>query len=141
MKTPSPKIKIISGDHAGFRKKVVLKLSAFNESKVGPVGWKEIGFEARDGKGRFIGGLTGSTYLGWLYVDLLFVEEKYRGQGVGTHLLKTAETWAKKRGCHHVNLNTITFQAPGFYRKLGYKVFGRLSYPKGNIRYFLKKKL
>jgi GNAT superfamily N-acetyltransferase len=141
MMTPKRTIKIITRDQAGFRKKVVHKLSAYNESKVGPVGWKEIGLEARNEKGKFIGGLTGSTYLGWLYVDLLFVEEKYRGQGVGKQLLQKAETWAKKRGCHHVNLNTITFQAPGFYRKLGFKVFGRLAYPKGNVRYFLKKKL
>jgi GNAT superfamily N-acetyltransferase len=142
MKRISPAIKFISKHQKKFRDKLVVKIQAYNKSKVGPLGWKSISLEAKNEKGKFIGGLTGSTFLGWLYVDILFVDQNYRGQGVGKQLLHQAEVWAKKRGCKYVNLNTITFQAPGFYRKLGYRLYGKLEpYPKGHIRYYLKKKL
>ncbi len=141
MKSKSPTIKVVSRNQTGFREKILTKLLAYNTGKVGATGWKSLNLEARDEKGKFLGGLIGSTYLKWFYVDLLFVEEKTRGRGVGKQLLAEAEAWAKKRNCQNVNLNTITFQAPGFYRKLGYKVFGRLPYPKGHVRYFFKKKL
>jgi GNAT superfamily N-acetyltransferase len=141
MKTPSPKIKVISRNQNKFREKMVHKLLAYNESKAGDVGWKSLSLEMSDSKGRFMGGLTGNRFLGWFYVDLLFVEEKVRGKGIGKRLLRAAESWARKNGCRNINLNTITFQAPGFYRKMGYRVFGKLTYPKGNVRYYFKKKL
>jgi GNAT superfamily N-acetyltransferase len=141
MKTPSPKIKVIARNQNKFREKMVRKLLAYNESKAGDVGWKSLSLEMSDSKGRFMGGLTGNRFLGWFYVDLLFVEEKVRGKGIGKRLLRAAESWARKNGCRNIDLNTITFQAPGFYRKMGYRVFGKLTYPKGNVRYYFRKKL
>ena len=141
MPTPILKVRSLSRSQKEFGKKLLRKLSAYNQSKAGDVGWKSLSLEMVDPKGKFVGGLTGSTYLKWLYVDLLFVEAKYRGQGIGKRLLQEAEAWARKRGCRGINLNTITFQAPGFYRKMGYRVFGKLAYPQGNTRYFFKKKL
>ncbi len=141
MKRDMSKIKSISRNHKEFREKLLHKMSAYNKSRVGDVGWKTLNLEMVDQNGKFMGGLTGSSYLGWFYVDLLFVDEKFRGRGIGKRLLQEAEAWAKKKGCRNINLNTITFQAPGFYRKMGYRVFGKLSYPKGNVRFYFKKKL
>ena len=141
MKNSDPKIKSISRNQKGFREKLLGKMAVYNKSRVGDVGWKNLSLEMVDANGKFMGGLTGSSYLGWFYVDLLFVDEKYRGRGNGKKLLREAEAAAKKWGCRNMNLNTITFQAPGFYRKMGYRVFGKLAYAKGNVRYFFKKKL
>lgn len=135
------KIKSITRGQKAFREKLLDKMSAYNKSRVGDVGWKSLSLEGVDEKGRFLGGLTGSTYLGWFYVDLLIVDQKARGQGIGKRLLQEAEAWAQKQGCRAVNLNTITFQAPGFYKKMGYRVFGKLPYAKGNTRFYFKKGL
>ncbi len=136
-----PQIKTVSRNQKDFREKLLHKMSAYNKNKVGDVGWKSLNLEVVDKNGKFMGGLTGSSFLEWFYVDLIFVDQKYRGRGIGKRLLKEAEAWAKKKGCRNINLNTITFQAPEFYRKMGYQVFGELVYPKGNVRYYFKKKL
>ncbi|GET35341.1 putative N-acetylmannosamine-6-phosphate epimerase superfamily protein [Microseira wollei NIES-4236] len=48
-----------------------------------------------------------------------------------------AESEAKKRGCHHCYLDKFSFQALGFYQKLGYQIFGILQdFPPGHQRYF-----
>lgn len=75
---------------------------------------------ARDEAGKIIGGLTARTY--WQYLDIAFlwVDEKYRGEGYATLLMKAAEDEARRRGCEHVFLDTLSFQALGFYLKLGY---------------------
>jgi len=53
-----------------------------------------------------------------------------------------AEEEARRRGCHSVHLDTLSFQALPFYQKHGYAVFGALeNHPVGHTRYFLKKKL
>jgi ribosomal protein S18 acetylase RimI-like enzyme len=73
---------------------------------------------------------------------MLWVDEKHRNKGLGTQLLLKAEVLAGKRGCKYVHLDTFSFQAPEFYRKLGYKRFGALKpFPKGSTRYFLYKKI
>jgi GrpB-like predicted nucleotidyltransferase (UPF0157 family)/ribosomal protein S18 acetylase RimI-like enzyme len=81
----------------------------------------------RDDTGTIIGGLTGKTY--WRYLDIAFlwVEEKHRGRGLATQLMAAAEAESRRRGCDHALLDTLSFQALGFYRKLGYTEFGRLS--------------
>lgn len=142
MKHPSTSIKILTRNQKQFRKKLVAKIDSYNKSKSGPPRLKELRLEARTDKGKFAGGLTGLRYLGWLYVDILFVEEKYRGQDLGTKLLRKAESWAKQNGCKYIHLSSFSFQAPGFYKKFGYRVHGFLKpYPKGHARYYLKKKL
>jgi hypothetical protein len=52
------------------------------------------------------------------------------------------EDAARRRGCRAAWLDTFSFQAPGFYRGLGYRVFGKLAgYPPGHTRHFLWKPL
>jgi len=97
---------------------------------------------ARDAAGNIIGGLTGRTY--WQYLDIAFlwVDEKYRGEGYATKLLKAAEAEARERGCKRVFLDTLSFQALDFYLKLGYTEFGRLSGFSGRYdRHYLHKAL
>jgi len=135
-------IKPVSLTNKGFRDRVAQKLNSYNAKKIGHFNWKDLDLEAVDPKGKLMGGLVSGTYWGWLFVKMLWVDEKHRNKDIGTQLLQRAEDLARKRGCHHVHLDTFNFQAPEFYRKLGFKRFGVLKpFPKGSKRYFLYKKI
>jgi len=96
----------------------------------------------RDAQGRTIGGVTGETNWGWLYVDCFWLPDELRGAGWGAKLLGAAENEARARGCRHAWLSSYSFQAPGFYEKLGYRVLGVLEgYPPGERGVWLRKEL
>lgn len=96
----------------------------------------------RDGEGRVLGGLVGDTYVGWLQVHALWVDQSLREQGIGGAVLREAEGEALRRGCRRVFLETLSFQALEFYEKLGYTVHSRLDgFPPGGARYALVKVL
>lgn len=117
-------------------------LFEFNREKVGDDGHTPLNIVEYDADGNIIGGILGGTYWGWMYVDILWVHENHRGKGIGAKLLTEAETEAKARGCHHVHLDTMSWQAPKFYEKHGYSVIGILpDIPKGNQKYLLMKAL
>jgi GNAT superfamily N-acetyltransferase len=121
---------------------VVSGLRAYNASKAGAAEYEEWGLYARDAEGQIKGGLLAETGRGWLHISILWLDESLRGQGLGTQLMETAEAEARKRGCHHVYLDTFDYQARPFYERLGYTVFGTLDdYPLGHQRFYLQKKL
>lgn len=96
----------------------------------------------RDERRDVVGGLWGRTDWGWLSIELLFVPEALRGAGLGRQLVQRAEAEALRRGCHGALVNTFSFQAPGFYESLGYRVFGTLAdCPPGHTRLSLEKAL
>ena len=117
-------------------------LTAFNEAHVGGDGHTPLNLVEYDAAGNVIGGLIGGTYWGWLYVDIVWVHEAHRRQGIGSKLLIAAECEARHRGCHHVHLDTMSWQAPVFYQKHGYEIVGILpDIPEGHQKYLLQKKL
>ena len=87
-------------------------------------------------------GLHGFTWGRVMEVKSFWVREDLRGRGYGTQLLAAAEQEAMQRGCLQVVLDTHSFQAPEFYRRQGYEVYGILTgYPPGHSKYFMKKAL
>ena len=117
-------------------------LSQFNCECVGKDGHSPLCLVEYDTDGNVIGGLIGGTYWGWMYVDILWVHKDHRRKGIGSRLLLEAEKQAIRRGCHHVHLDTMSWQAPDFYKKNGYGVIGILpDIPKGNQKYLLQKTL
>ncbi|MEV2192865.1 N-acetyltransferase [Streptomyces phaeochromogenes] len=98
---------------------------------------------ALDPTGGVAGGLVGHTWAGWLHVTYLWVDERHRGAGLGSHLLSHAEQLAcTSRGCRSSRLETWDFQAPAFYRKQGYEVVCEIpNYPPGITEYTLTKRL
>lgn len=117
-------------------------LMQFNEACVGADGHTPLNLVEYDADGTVIGGLLGGTYWGWMYVDILWVDEKHRQKGIGSKLLAEAEREAMRRGCHHVHLDTMSWQAPDFYQKHGYEVIGILpDIPSGHQKYLLQKAL
>jgi len=114
----------------------------YNEQQAGNNHHKQLCFVLRAPDQKIVGGLIGSTYWDWFYIDLLFVREELRGLGYGHRLLKNAEDEARKRGAKNVYLDTFSFQAPDFYIQHGYQIFGELKdFPVGHQRYFFTKNL
>ena len=117
------------------------RLENFNESRWPQhQTWKPLGVFVRS-RQSIVAGLAGETYSGWLFVRYLWVSDDLRGQGVGRQVLGAAEDRACERGCHSAWLDTFSFQAPDFYRKLGYQVFGELDWSPDHKRIFLRKQL
>lgn len=71
--------------------------------------------------GTLAAGIVASGVFDTVEVDYLCVAEEYRGRGYGEALLKRVEQEAAKRGMRRILLNTYSFQAPGFYGKMGYR--------------------
>jgi len=96
----------------------------------------------RDIGGALVGGITGWLWGGCLEIDYLWVHEDLRGRGIGQRLVHTLETVALQRGCRQSTLNTFSFQAPAFYQRLGYEVFGVIDgYGHAHQKLYLRKRL
>jgi Acetyltransferase (GNAT) family. len=76
-----------------------------------------------------------------MYVETLWIDEKYRKGGYGTQLMKQAEETARAHGCTMMQLDTFNYQAPEFYKKLGFVQYGELGYKEGFVRYYFSKVL
>jgi GNAT superfamily N-acetyltransferase len=117
-------------------------IRAYNDARIDVWKPERLGFFANDAQGQFLGGIYGIVSRGWLYLDGLAVIEAARHQGLGSRLLHALEEEARQRGCHHVWLETYSFQAGPFYERHGYTIFGTLpDYPLGHSRYFMQKAL
>jgi GNAT superfamily N-acetyltransferase len=118
------------------------RLRGFNEASAGPLRSRPVALTVRDDSGRLIGGLTAEIFWNTLYIDILWVDAEYRGQGYGTLLLQEAESKALADSCEVVYLSTFDFQAPGFYARHGYRAFGELQdVPRGSRRRWFCKRV
>lgn len=116
------------------------EIYAFNVDATGLDDGLLLTVKARAEDGSLAGGLSGWTWGGCLYVDLLWVREDLRGEGLGSRLLEAAEQEAVERGCSMVSLSTHSFQAPAFYLARGYIEVGRTDgYPAGHSQLHLRK--
>lgn len=89
-----------------------------------------------------MGGITGNTKLHCLFIQFLWVDERLRGQAIGAKLLKKAEEVASEKGCKMVRVDTFSFQAPEFYKKQGYEVYGTVEdFPEGYTHYLFLKRI
>ncbi|WP_161497267.1 GNAT family N-acetyltransferase [Bradyrhizobium nitroreducens] len=87
------------------------------------------------------GGLVAEGVGHWMVFTLLWVEDRYRRRGFGTSLLRTAEAESKKRGAVGVLVDTYSFQAPAFYSKNGYAIYGQVDdFPEAGMTWFRFKK-
>lgn len=97
-----------------------------NIERAGPYRREELWIVGRDAAGAVLGGLKGQVDYDWLMVDWLWCSRSWRRRGLGSRLMGEAERFAAGRGCRGVYVQTATYQAPDFYRRLGYVEFGRL---------------
>ena len=77
-----------------------------------------------------------------LFIQLFWIDERLRGKGFGAKLIKKIEDEASRFGAIRSYVDTMSVQAPGFYRTCGYKAFGSIKgYPGGVTRHWLTKTL
>ena len=89
-----------------------------------------------------VGSLYAYLYWDWMEIEYVIIEKAYQRQSVGKFLMQKAEEYARTQGCNHIHLSTFSFQAPEFYKKLGYEVFGeQKDFPPGESHYWLRKDL
>ena len=96
-----------------------------------------------DKEGNIIAGCSGYVYYwGCMYIDDMWVDEKYRRKGLGSIALQAVESEAERKGCHVIWVGTWDFQARPYYEKHGYEVFATLKdCPVGHEDYQLAKRL
>lgn len=96
----------------------------------------------KDQKQNVLGGISGTTFYGSLYVDSLWIDKTLRHQGWGTKLMQEAEKVGKEQGARFITLNTMDWEALIFYEKLGFFIeFIREGYDKGSKMFLLRKNL
>lgn len=100
-------------------------LEAFNMEKTAgefnsPKDW--LSLVLKDHDGNIVGGIMTSTLYWAQYLEVLWVDDKYRGLGYGRDLVLEAERLAKKNGCLASQTYMFSFQAPDFYQTIGYKL-------------------
>ena len=116
------------------------KLDEFNAPVVGHARFVLLAVLLHDDAGEVTGGLWGWTVYSWLIINMLFVPEASRHRGIGSALIRAAETEARARGCAGMQVDTFGFQAQPFYERLGFKVFGvQPNFPPGQRCVFLRK--
>ena len=119
------------------------RLYEFNRAKTGIRDGKLLGVFLRDASDQIVAGAAGHTWGGTCELRQVWVAEAHRGRGLGRHLLAAAEAEAVRRGCRQLVLSTHSFQAPEFYRKLGFHVVAELPdyYLSGHSHVLLRKPL
>lgn len=118
-------------------------LAAYNREVFGRVDSQTLDILVRDeNSGGVVGGLLGHSSLGMLFLDLFYLPRQLRGAGLGSRVIALAEEEGRQRGCNAAFVYTVTFQAPGFYQRHGYRRLGEVACPPdGATRIFLTKAL
>ena len=126
----------------GKTKKAVLGgLIGYNAEKMGKQKYKRFAISLREGD-NIAGGIVGEVWTTVLFIQFLWMEQKLRGKDYGTRLIGAIEDEARKFGATRSYLDTMSFQAPGFYRACGNEEFGSIdSYPNGVTRHWFTKAL
>ena len=97
-------------------------------------------FVAKQGD-EILGAVSGASFFSEIYIDELVVKDGYRGEGIGTQLIKAVEESFRGKGFSNINLCTNGFQASGFYEKCGFGlefVRENKSEPKLNKFFYVK---
>ena len=104
--------------------------------------FSEFCFVAENRDGNMIGAISGRAYYNEVHIGDLIIDEKYRRCGLGSRLVRTVEDAYQGKGYDIITLSTFGFQAPEFYKKLGYELeFVREDRDPKLSKYFYLKKI
>ncbi|MFF8018222.1 GNAT family N-acetyltransferase [Streptomyces sp. NPDC007929] len=116
----------VGGQDHDLEQRLDDELTAFNTAAADGAVTEPLSVRVTDQAGTLIGGLTAWTWGTLCSVDMLWVREDQRHGGWGGRLMRTAETEAARRGCTDMIVSTYSFQAPGFYPRLGFTERARI---------------
>ena len=103
--------------------------------------YEDFCFVAED-DGNIAGVIVGRAYYNEVHIGDLIVGKDYRRAGVGSKLVAAVEEAYKGKGYEKIALTTFGFQAPEFYKKLGYELeFIREDADPKLSKYFYLKKI
>ena len=126
----------------GETKRAVLGgLIRYNDQKMGKQKYRRFAISLRD-KGAIVGGIVGEVWMTVLFIQFFWIDERFRGKGHGSKLIEKIEGEARRFGAVRSYVDTMSIQAPNFYRACGYEAFGAIDgYPGGVTRHWLTKTL
>ncbi len=117
-------------------------LGAFNDEAAPLHEVKPMACFAHAQDGTVVGGAVGRWWGGCAELQQLWVDAALRKQGLGARLVGAFEEHARSKRCTYVYVETFSFQAPGFYERLGYVTeYVRRGYPHGIAKHHLGKQL
>lgn len=124
------------------KKAIVQGLVAFNRRRLPQSKrYKSFAVSLREGE-EIVGGVVGECWMSVLFIQLLWIDDRYRGTDFGTRVMARIEEQARQFGAERAYVDTMSFQAPEFYRKCGYVEFGSIDgYPENVTRHWLTKSL
>lgn len=121
---------------------LVTQLESFNHSKLGDNHKQPIMSMIKDPNGKLVGGIFAFLSYGWCTIELLWIDEQYRGENLASKIMKQIELFSLKEGVTRFKVETGSFQALDFYKKQGYEVYAELEdYPLGHTNYYCRKLL
>lgn len=139
---PSYSITIRNSENDRLRTFLEDRLYAFNAAATGIDDGELLWASVTDAAGAVIAGVSGHTWGGCCEIVQMWVDESRRGQGLGTALMAAAEQEAMRRGCTQIVLTTHSFQAPGFYERLGFERLAAVpNFPRGHENVLYIKRL
>ena len=95
---------------------------------------------AEDDAGQLLGVITGRAYYNEVHIGDLIIGKGHRKSGIGRKLVEEVEKAYRGKGYEKITLTTFGFQAPEFYKKLGYETeFVRRDKDPKLSKYFLAK--
>ena len=134
------KIEVTDAKDDELAARLVSAVREYNTEFLGYTDSRPLAAIARDDRGETVGGVSGRTIYGHFLVEVVWVAEAMRGQGLGTELMERAEREARARQCTGAQVDTLSFQGLDFYRRLGFEVIGKVEgFPLGHDRYFMLK--
>ncbi len=119
-----PEIRITDTDNDAAIAELRDKLVAHNIESTGYGQYRSLSCLLRDSEHRLQAGISGFSWGGYATIEWLWVSPLLRGASLGSQLVRAVEVEVRARGCRVIRVNTHTFQAPDFYRKLGYEQIG-----------------
>lgn len=115
-------------------------LDQFNHQAADLAAVRRFACFVRSDAGDLIGGAIARHWGRCCEVQQIWVAEQYRSIGIGRRLLERVEEQALREDCQLIYLETFSFQAPEFYRALGYDVVCEFSGFPDDIRKFILQK-
>lgn len=123
------------------RRAVLDGLLRYNAEKMGKQKYRRFAISLRDDE-TIVGGIVGEVWMTVLFIQFFWIEERFRGKGHGTALIDRIEQEARRFGAVRSYVDTMSVQAPAFYRTCGYEAFGTIDgYPGGVTRHWFTKAL
>jgi ribosomal protein S18 acetylase RimI-like enzyme len=82
---------------------------------------------AHDDMDKLLAAAKGHSCAGALYIKEIIVKQGQRGKGIGRAMMDDIIALAKERNCQTIWVDTLAYQAPAFYEKLGFRESGRVT--------------